>query len=54
LNFVLGYTYYPIVPLRITPSVKWTIPGDNFGKNASASTTFNLNVTYYFADYNIK
>ena len=54
LNFIFAYTYYPIVPLRITPSVKWTIPGDNFGKNASASTTFNLNVTYYFADYNIK
>jgi hypothetical protein len=53
-NFVFAYTYYPIVPFRITPSIKWTFPSDNFGKNAPGSTTFNLNLTYYFSDLNTK
>jgi len=51
-NFVLAYTYYPSIPFRITPSIKWTFPTDNFGKNAPGSTTFNLNLTYYFSDLN--
>jgi hypothetical protein len=54
VNFVFAYTYYPHVQLRITPSVKWTIPGDNFGRNAPGSTNFNINFTYYIPDYNIK
>jgi len=53
-NFVLAYTYYPSIPFRITPSIKWTFPTDNFGKNALGSTTFNLNLTYYFSDLNTK
>jgi hypothetical protein len=54
LSFSAGYTYYPALLFRITPSVKWTIPNDNFGKNATGSTTFTVNFTYYFDDYNIK
>jgi hypothetical protein len=54
VNFVLAYTYYPHVQFRITPSVKWTLPSDNFGRNAASSTTFNINLTYYIPDYGIK
>ncbi|RPI16083.1 MAG: hypothetical protein EHM58_12630 [Ignavibacteriae bacterium] len=54
LNFMFSYTYYPSTPFRITPSIKWTLPQDNMGKNASGSTTFGVNLTYYFADYDIK
>ena len=54
LSFIAAYTFYPSVPFRITPSLKWTIPNDNMGKNATGSTTFMVNFTYYFEDYNIK
>jgi hypothetical protein len=54
LSFIAAYTFYPSVPFRITPSIKWTIPNDNMGKNATGSTTFMVNFTYYFEDYNIK
>ncbi len=54
LSFLAAYTFYPSVPFRITPSLKWTIPNDNMGKNATGSTTFMVNFTYYFEDYNIK
>ena len=54
INFILAYTYYPDVQFRITPSIKWTVPSDNFGRNATGSTTFNINFTYYIPDYSIK
>lgn len=54
ITFAAAYTYYPTLLFRITPSVKWNFPADDFGKNASGSTTFGVNLTYYFADYNIK
>ena len=54
LSFIAAYTFYPSVPFRITPSIKWTIPNNNMGKNATGSTTFLVNFTYYFEDYNIK
>jgi len=54
INFIFAYTYYPHVQFRITPSVKWTLPSDNFGRNAAGSTTFNINFTYYIPDYSIK
>jgi hypothetical protein len=50
LNFNLSYTYYPSVPFRITPSVKWNIPSNDLGRNTVGSTTFGLNLTYYFAE----
>lgn len=50
LNFNLSYTYYPSVPFRITPSIKWNIPSDKLGKNSVSSTTFGLNLTYYIAE----
>jgi hypothetical protein len=50
LNFNLSYTYYSSVPFRITPSVKWNLPSNNIGKNSVGSTTFGLNLTYYFAE----
>ncbi|HEY3250218.1 MAG TPA: transporter [Ignavibacteria bacterium] len=53
-NFILAYTYYPHIQFRITPSVKWTFPSNNFGRNATGSTTFNINFTYYIPDYSIK
>ncbi len=46
-NFTLAYTYYPIVPFRITSSVKLGLPENNFGVNAQGSTAFNINFTYY-------
>lgn len=54
LFFSASYSYYPIFPLRITPSVKWTLPVNDFGKNAPGSTTYSINFTYYIPDYNIK
>jgi hypothetical protein len=54
VNFAFAYTYYPHVQFRVTPSVKWTLPTDNFGRNAPGSTTFNINFTYYIPDYSIK
>src|SRR4030095_6347560 len=54
MNFVLAYTYYPHVQFRITPSVKWTLPTNNFGRNATGSTAFSINFTYYIPDYSIK
>jgi hypothetical protein len=54
MSFSLAYTYYPSVPFRITPSIKWMFPGNNLGKNATCSTTFMVNFTYYFEDYSIK
>ncbi len=54
LNFMVMYTFYPSVPIRISPSIKWTIPTNNLGKNATGSTTFVLNLVYYFPDYDIK
>lgn len=53
LNFVLAYTFYPSIPFRITPSLKWTIPSDYMGKNYPATTTFNVNLSYYFSDLNL-
>ena len=38
MNFILAYTYYPHVQFRITPSIKWTLPSDNFGRNSAGST----------------
>jgi hypothetical protein len=54
LTFAMAYTYYPTLQFRITPSVRWIIPSDNVGKNATGSTTFSVNFTYYFPDYTIK
>ena len=54
VNFVAAYTYYPHTQFRITPSVKWTLPSDNIGRNSPGSTTFNINFTYYIPDYSIK
>lgn len=54
ISFAAAYTYYPHIQFRVTPSVKWSIPSDNFGRNATGSTTFNINFTYYIPDYSIK
>jgi hypothetical protein len=54
MNLVLAYTYYPSVPFRITPSIKWMVPGNNLGKNSTSSVTYAVSFTYYFEDYNIK
>jgi hypothetical protein len=53
-SFAMAYTYYPHVQFRITPSIKWNLPGDNLGRNAIGTTTFNINFTYYIPDYSIK
>lgn len=50
LNFSGSYTYYPIPNLRITPTFKWFMPKDNFGKNAPGSTVYTVNFVYYI-DY---
>jgi len=47
LNFTVSYSYYPKTFTRITPSVKYFIPSDDFGKNAPGSLTFVLNLVYY-------
>lgn len=54
INFTMMYSYYPTLLFRITPQIKWNIPLDNLGKNATGSTTFGVNFTYYFDDYDIK
>jgi len=54
ISFLVAYTYYPHIQFRVTPSIKWSIPTDNFGRNATGSTTFNINFTYYIPDYSIK
>ncbi len=54
LNFTMMYTYYPSLRIRVTPQIKWNIPTDNIGKNSTGSTTFGVNLTYYFEDYFIK
>ena len=53
LNFTMMYTYYPTLRIRITPQIKWNIPVNSIGKNSPGSTTFGVNLTYYFEDYNI-
>jgi hypothetical protein len=50
LSFAAAYTYYPTLQLRITPSVKWILTGDNLGRNSIGSTTFMLSVTYYIPE----
>lgn len=54
MNFTAAYTFYPHIQFRITPSVKWTFAGNDFGKNTTGSTTIGLNLTYYIPDYKIK
>lgn len=48
-NLNLAYTFYPSVPFRVTSSVKMGVPGNNYGMNALATTTFNINFTYYIS-----
>lgn len=54
LNFTAAYTFYPHIQFRVTPSVKWNLTGNDFGKNTTGSTTFGINLTYYIPDYKIK
>ncbi len=54
LNFAAAYTFYPHIQFRVTPSVKWTFAGNDFGKNTTGTTTIGLNLTYYIPDYKIK
>lgn len=52
-NLTLAYTYYPHIQLRITPTVKFSLPGDNFGKNATGSLMLGINFAYYIPDNNL-
>lgn len=54
LNLSLAYSYYPTIQLRITPVIKYSLAGDNFGKNATGSFNAGISVTYYIPDYTIK
>jgi hypothetical protein len=47
LNFSASYTYYPTSFVRITPTFKWFLPQNDFGKNATGSFTYILNLVYY-------
>jgi len=46
-SFTASYTYFPYTFFRITPSFKWYIPENNFGKNSTGSLLFNINFVYY-------
>jgi hypothetical protein len=50
----LAYSYYPTLKIRITPTIKYSIAGDNFGKNATGSFNAGVSITYYIPDYTIK
>jgi hypothetical protein len=47
LNFSASYTYYPASFVRITPTFKWFIPKNDYGKNTTGSYTYMLNFVYY-------
>jgi hypothetical protein len=47
LNLSASYTYYPLSNVRITPTFKWFIPKDDYGKNATGSTAYTINFVYY-------
>ncbi|MCX6165905.1 MAG: hypothetical protein NTU73_13755 [Ignavibacteriae bacterium] len=46
-TFSASYSYYPVSFVRITPTFKWFIPQNNFGKNATGSYTYIINFVYY-------
>jgi len=35
MSFSASYSYYPNLDFRITPSLKWILPSDNFGTNTT-------------------
>lgn len=47
MNLSASYTYYPMPNIRITPTLKWFVPQNNFGKNAPGATAYTLNFVYY-------
>jgi len=51
MSFSASYSYYPNLDFRITPSLKWILPSDNFGTNTTGSMTYVLNVVYYIERY---
>lgn len=51
LNFSASYTYYPISNIRITPTIKWFIPKNDYGKNATGSYAYMVNFVYYIENY---
>jgi hypothetical protein len=46
-TFSASYTYYPTSFVRITPTFKWFLPQNDFGKNATGSYTYVINFVYY-------
>lgn len=50
-NFSASYTYYPVSFIRITPTIKWFIPRNDYGKNTTGSYTYVINFVYYFENY---
>lgn len=46
-SFSASYSYYPTLDIRITPSVKWILPTDNFGTNTNGAVTYVINAVYY-------
>ncbi|MFZ4592248.1 MAG: transporter [Ignavibacteria bacterium] len=46
-SMVASYTWYPKTYIRISPLVKWNIPSSGYGKNATGSTLFGINLVYY-------
>lgn len=50
-NFSASYTYYPVSFVRITPTFKWFIPKNDFGKNTTGSYAYVINFVYYLENY---
>lgn len=46
-SFIASYTWYPKTYIRVSPLIKCNIPSSGFGKNATGSTLFGLNIVYY-------
>lgn len=46
-SMVASYTYYPKTYIRISPLIKWNIPSKGWGKNATGSILYGLNLVYY-------
>lgn len=46
-SMITSYTYYPKTYIRVSPLIKWNIPTTGWGKNATGSILFGLNLVYY-------
>ncbi|MCX6157198.1 MAG: transporter [Ignavibacteriota bacterium] len=46
-SMVASYTWYPKTYVRVSPLIKWNIPNTGYGKNATGTVLYGLNLVYY-------